>query len=277
MNEICLLKCHKQASRPRPRTHICFCGGSSVSCAKNEGLPILPSLLCSTVDWTPQLVSQLQLHQSDPVRRIQSGTEITAYTGNLFACNPLIIDVKAVIYKWSVRSVFKNANACTSSPSLIIKGILCVCVCVRVHFLNRWTVNHQIRRAEAESPSQTEHLFITFCFFFPRQTVIAFRWTAATIVFPIVSSLHSQPLRAARRLIHVIFPLVFFPSVTAPITSLPRCGLKKHTRTPASRPNTASQSIEWFERGPMWINSNFVLYYDEVSWFLRVQMGFSYF
>ena len=108
---------------------LCFCGGSSVSCARSEGLPISLSLLCSTVDRTPQLVSQLQPHQSDPGRHVQSGTEITAYTRNLFACNPLIIDVKAVIYKWSVRSVFKNANSCTSSPSLIIKGILCVCVC----------------------------------------------------------------------------------------------------------------------------------------------------
>lgn len=125
------------------------------------------TISCWMIKWTLQLFSQLQLHQSDesvthPVCWCVIFNKKQIVVAEQFnflcvcVCNPLIIDVKAMIYKLNVEA-FENANSSISSPSLIIKSILYVCLFdtyTYTHFLNRWTVNHQIKRGHLDSPKR---------------------------------------------------------------------------------------------------------------------------
>lgn len=64
----------------------------------------------------------------------------------VFVCNPLIIAVKALIYKLSVRSMQIQAYP------LITEYL--------THFLKRWADNHQIKRGRLDSPKQTPSCFL---------------------------------------------------------------------------------------------------------------------
>lgn len=130
------------------------------------------TISCWMINWTPQLSSQLQLHQSDPVYAMSYSTRDRHYsTYAEFVCNPLIIDVKAIIYKWSVRSVFENANSRLSSPLIIKRDF--------VHMFETHIAvadEQLIIRSNEDVWIHQSSIFFTDSFVFSRQTMMGFVW-----------------------------------------------------------------------------------------------------
>lgn len=168
---------------------------------------------------------------------IQSETEITACTLNLFVCNPLIIDVNALISKLRVSTAFENANLSTSLGA----------------YTHTFSNLQHIWSTKLEPFSQPYKNYSS-CLL---QTAIAFLW-----IYP-----KSATLISLHRFLITVTAAVAFSSIIFSSDSSyhipPHCKWNTHPLTSRQHCNQLSSYI--VDACKSGLQSMFVLDYDKVS------------
>lgn len=205
--------------------------GSSVFSVPNDGL----QTLCVNLSLAPLCRNHSSAPSYSPTNRMSRSLTLYVrpscsirgdygiYACICLACNPLIMDVKALIYQLRVRAAFEG------SPSLVIECVLRL-GCVHARFLNSsiWS-NEDIWHQSKILFTDAQDLFI---YLFFGQTVTGFVWWQLFHLhkrdnyLPSSFLVTSTAAAAARLFSHIIFPIIFSSDSSNHFP--PRCQRKAH-------------------------------------------------